>query len=34
LEEFARLARAAGFIVEGVWTDPQQLFSVQYLRVV
>jgi L-histidine Nalpha-methyltransferase len=34
LEEFARLARAAGFIVECVWTDPQQLFSVQYLKVV
>jgi len=34
LEEFARLARAAGFIVEGVWTDPQQFFSVQYLKVV
>jgi dimethylhistidine N-methyltransferase len=34
LEEFARMARAAGFIVEGVWTDPQQFFSVQYLKVV
>jgi uncharacterized SAM-dependent methyltransferase len=34
LEEFAHLARAAGFLVEGVWTDSQQLFSVQYLKVV
>ena len=34
LEEFAHLARAAGFIVEGVWTDPQQYFSVQYLKAV
>jgi dimethylhistidine N-methyltransferase len=34
IEEFARLARAAGFSVERVWTDAQQLFSVQYLKVV
>jgi uncharacterized SAM-dependent methyltransferase len=34
LEEFARLACATGFRVEGVWTDPQQFFSVQYLRTV
>jgi dimethylhistidine N-methyltransferase len=33
LEEFAHLARAAGFTVERVWTDPRQLFSVQYLGV-
>ncbi len=32
LEEFAQLARATGFSVEGLWTDPQQLFSVQYLK--
>lgn len=34
LEEFARLARATGFRVERVWTDPHQFFSVQYLRAV
>ncbi len=28
---FAQLAKAAGFTVKQVWTDPQQLFSVQYL---
>src|SRR6266704_1744543 len=33
VEEFARLARAAGFTVERVWTDAQQMFSVQYLSV-
>lgn len=33
LEEFAHLARTAGFSVEQVWTDPQQWFSIQYLRV-
>ena len=33
LEEFAHLAATAGFTVEQVWTDPRQLFSVQYLRV-
>jgi dimethylhistidine N-methyltransferase len=32
LEEFARLASATGFRVERVWTDPQQFFSVQYLK--
>jgi dimethylhistidine N-methyltransferase len=31
LEEFAQLAASAGFTVEGVWTDPRKLFSVQYL---
>jgi len=34
LEEFAQLAATAGFAVEQVWTDPRQLFSVQYLKVV
>jgi dimethylhistidine N-methyltransferase len=34
LEEFAQLAASAGFTVERVWTDPRQLFSVQYLKVV
>lgn len=29
-EGFARMARKAGFEVERVWTDPEQLFSVQY----
>jgi len=33
LEEFAELAERAGYHVEKVWTDPGQLFSVQYLRV-
>ncbi len=33
LEEFAQLAARAGFSVEQVWTDPRQLFSVQYLTV-
>lgn len=31
LDEFAALATSAGFTVEQVWTDPQALFSVQYL---
>ncbi|MBO0778502.1 MAG: L-histidine N(alpha)-methyltransferase [Ktedonobacteraceae bacterium] len=31
LAEFARLAASAGFSVANVWTDPQALFSVQYL---
>ncbi len=31
LEEFAQLAATAGLRVERVWTDAQQLFSVQYL---
>ncbi|HEY4384296.1 MAG TPA: L-histidine N(alpha)-methyltransferase [Ktedonobacteraceae bacterium] len=34
LEEFAQMAASTGFVVEHVWTDPQELFSVQYLRVV
>lgn len=33
LEEFAILAAQAGFMVDEVWTDPAQLFSVQYLSV-
>jgi len=32
LEGFATLAAGAGLEVAAVWTDPQQLFSVQYLR--
>lgn len=31
LGEFALLAASTGFTVERVWTDPQALFSVQYL---
>ncbi|MEO7051024.1 MAG: L-histidine N(alpha)-methyltransferase [Rhodanobacter sp.] len=31
LEEFAALAGKAGLAVMRVWTDPQQMFSVQYL---
>lgn len=31
LEGFAELAEAAGLSVEEVWTDPDELFSVQYL---
>ncbi|MDX1648737.1 MAG: L-histidine N(alpha)-methyltransferase [Myxococcota bacterium] len=31
LEGFARLAAEAGFRVESVWTDPEDLFSVQWL---
>ena len=31
LDGFADMAQEAGFHVEKVWTDPQQLFSVQYL---
>jgi dimethylhistidine N-methyltransferase len=30
LEGFARMAKKAGFDVEKVWTDAEQLFSVQY----
>ena len=30
LEGFAGMAAEAGFIVEKVWTDPDELFSVQY----
>jgi len=33
LHEFADLARSAGFAVRGVWTDSEDLFSVQYLTV-
>lgn len=33
LEEFAELAREVGFEVRKVWTDPEELFSVQYLVV-
>lgn len=33
LEGFASLAATAGFKVEHVWTDPRQLFSVQYLTI-
>jgi dimethylhistidine N-methyltransferase len=32
LPEFAALADAAGFDVVRVWTDPERLFSVQYLE--
>ena len=32
LTSFARLAADAGFEVEKVWTDQDDLFSVQYLR--
>lgn len=31
-EKFATMANAAGFEVQSVWTDPQELFSVQYLE--
>lgn len=31
LEDFAALAARAGLAVQHVWTDPQQMFSVQYL---
>jgi uncharacterized SAM-dependent methyltransferase len=31
LDDFADMAGAAGFAVEQVWTDPHELFSVQYL---
>jgi dimethylhistidine N-methyltransferase len=34
LDEFAHLAAGAGFKVESVWTDAQQLFSIQYLTVI
>lgn len=30
LEGFAGMAAEAGFVVEKVWTDPEELFSVQY----
>lgn len=29
-EEFAEMARRAGFVVDTVWMDPERLFSVQY----
>ncbi len=32
LQEFANLAGEAGFAVRKVWTDPDKLFSVQYLE--
>ena len=31
LDGFAKMAQHAGFRVEKVWTDPERLFSVQYL---
>lgn len=31
LEDFARLARRAGFAVQHIWQDPRRWFSVQYL---
>ena len=31
LDSFAKMAQQAGFRVDKVWTDPQHLFSVQYL---
>ena len=33
LDEFAAIAAEAGFAVQEVWTDPDRLFSVQYLTV-
>ena len=33
LERFRQAAAAGGFAVEKVWTDPEGLFSVQYLTV-
>ncbi len=33
LDEFAALATQAGFRMDTVWTDPENLFSVQYLTV-
>lgn len=33
LGEFQSLARSSGWEVQTVWTDPRELFSVQYLRV-
>jgi len=30
LDQFSNMARRAGFVVDAVWTDPEQLFSVQY----
>jgi dimethylhistidine N-methyltransferase len=31
IEEFQATARRAGLVADGVWTDPNQLFSVHYL---
>ena len=31
LDGFAAMAEAAGFRVQKVWTDPDELFSVQFL---
>jgi len=31
LEQFAAMAREAGFRVQDVWLDEEQLFSIQYL---
>ncbi len=33
LEGFASIAETAGLTVQHVWTDPQQLFSIQFLSV-
>ncbi|MEE8463449.1 MAG: L-histidine N(alpha)-methyltransferase [Gammaproteobacteria bacterium] len=33
LQEFADLAAEAGFNIRKVWTDPERMFSVQYLEV-
>lgn len=33
IEEFASLARRSGFVVDCVWTDAEQLFSVHLLKV-
>jgi dimethylhistidine N-methyltransferase len=33
VDEFRALAGQAGFVAEAVWTDPQDLFSVQLFRV-
>lgn len=33
VDEFYALSRSAGFAVERTWLDPQQLFSVHYLRI-
>ncbi len=33
LESFAELAATADLRVERVWTDPEKLFSIQYLAV-
>lgn len=33
LETFAQLAASAGYVVARVWTDPRELFSIQYLTI-